>query len=100
MITITGTVGASAKYLVTGMLVSTTANAVLKMAFENHTAGTNLELCAGTVAEFNAGTASLQLSDSGGPGFQFLTIVDTNQLAGKVIYVLRRVGTAAAQFTR
>jgi hypothetical protein len=39
MITITGTVGSSGKYLVTGLPVDTTANAVLKMAFENNTSG-------------------------------------------------------------
>ena len=39
MITITGTVGSSGKYLVTGLPVDTTANADLKMAFENNTSG-------------------------------------------------------------
>ena len=52
MITITGTVGSSGKYLVTGIPVDTTANAVLKIAFENNTSGTNLALFAGTDANF------------------------------------------------
>jgi hypothetical protein len=52
MITITGTVGSSGKYLVTGIPVDTTANAVLKMAFENNTSGTNLGLFSGTTANF------------------------------------------------
>jgi hypothetical protein len=99
MITITGTVGTSGKYLVTGIPVDTNAQAVLKIAFENNTAGTNLALCAGTVANFNAGQVGQQLSDSGGPGFQFLTIIDTAKLSGQVLYVLRQVGTAASQFT-
>ena len=99
MITIKGTVGANGKYLVTGMPVNTNPSSVLKIAFENNTAGTNLALCAGTIADFNAGNTGLQLSDSGGPGFQFLTVVDTHQLAGKVIYVLRAVGSAVSQFT-
>ena len=99
MITIKGTVGANGKYLVTGMPVNTNPSSVLKIAFENNTAGTNLALCAGTIANFNAGNTGLQLSDSGGPGFQFLTVVDTHQLAGKVIYVLRAVGSAVSQFT-
>lgn len=98
MITITGTVGATG-YLVTGMPVTTASQAVLKIAFENGTAGTNIALCAGTTAEFSAGTVGLRLSDSGGPGFQFLTIIGTEQLVGKVIYVLRLVGTAPSQFT-
>jgi hypothetical protein len=98
MITITGTVGSSGKYLVTGLAVDTKTHTVLKIAFENNTAGTNLSLCAGTVAEFAAGTVGLQLSDSGGPGFRFLTIIDTHKLSGKVIYVLRAVGTADSQF--
>ena len=99
MITIKGSVGANGKYLVTGMPVDTNPSVVLKIAFENNTSGTNLALYAGTIADFNAGKPGLQLSDSGGPGFQFLTLVDTHQLAGKVIYVLRAVGSAVSQFT-
>ena len=96
MITITGSVGASGKYLVTGMRVQTTSNAVLKITFENNTAGTNLELDAGT---FGDGTPEMILSSSGGPGYQFLTIIDANKLAGKDIYVRRKVGTLVSKFT-
>ena len=100
MITITGTVGPSGKYLVTGMPVSTpSVQAVLKIAFENNTAGTNLGLIAGTSAEFASGSGGTQLSDSGGPGFRFLTIIDTHQLSGQIIFVRRLVGSAASQFT-
>lgn len=95
---ITGTVEASGKYLVTGSPVTTTTAAVLKLSFEDTTPGTNLELCAGTAADFAAGTCAIRLSDSGGPGFTFLTIVDTPAISGKIIYVLRVVGTAAATF--
>jgi hypothetical protein len=98
MITITGTVGSSGKYLVTGIPIDTEAHAVLKMTFENNTAGTNLGLYAGTVAEFTAGTGGTQLSDSGGPGFTFLTITDTHKLSGQVIFVRREVGSADSQF--
>jgi hypothetical protein len=96
--TITGTVGTSGRYLVTGAPVTTTAVTVLKVSFENKTPGTNLELCAGTAADFAAGTCSTRLSDSGGPGFVFLTITDTEQLSGKIIFVQRAVGIAAATF--
>jgi hypothetical protein len=99
MFTITGTVGPDGKYLVTGMPVTSKVDAVLKMAFENNTAGTNLALCAGSSADFAAGKAGIQLSDSGGPGFQFLTIVDVSTIAGMVIYVLRAVGSANSEFT-
>jgi hypothetical protein len=71
---------------------------MLKLSFENQTPGTNLELCAGTPADFAAGTCSVRLSDSGGPGFVFLTITDTSQLAGKFIFVQRAVGIASSQF--
>ena len=98
MITITGTVGTSGKYLVTGAPVTTTAHTVLKIAFENNTSGTNLALVAGTLAQFASGTGGTQLSDSGGPGFQFLSIVDTQSLAGQVLFVRRLVGSANAQF--
>jgi hypothetical protein len=99
MINLTGTVGASGKYLVTGMPVDTKTHTVLKIVFENKTAGTNLGLFAGTDADFAAGTGGLQLSDSGGPGFQFLTIIDTHKISGKIIYVLREVGTADSVFS-
>jgi len=101
MITITGSVGSSGKYLVTGMPVTTKPDAdfMLRMAFENKTGGTNLALGAGSTADFAAGTFQVRLSDSGGPGFQFLTLVDTAQLRGMVIYVIREVGTAVSQFT-
>jgi len=75
------------------------ATSVLKIAFENNTAGTNLALGAGSVANFTAGTFAIRLSDSGGPGFQFLTIIDTHQLLGMVIYVIREVGSAPSSFT-
>jgi hypothetical protein len=97
--TVTGVVGTSGKYLVTGQPVTTTATTVLKISFENQTAGTNLELCAGTAADFAAGTCALRLSDSRGPGFVFLTITDTSQLSGKIIFVQRAVGIASSQFT-
>jgi hypothetical protein len=99
MITITGTVGNSGKYLVTGIPVDTQVRAVLKLAFENNTAGTNLGLFAGTDAQFQSGVGGMQLSDSGGPGFQFLTIIDTEFLSGKIIFVRREVGSANSQFT-
>jgi len=99
MINLTGTVGGSGKYLVSGMPVDTKTHTVLKIVFENKTAGTNLALFAGTDAEFAAGTSGLRLSDSGGPGFQFLTIIDSHKLSGKIIYVLREVGTADSQFS-
>jgi len=56
-------------------------------------------LCAGTNGTFTAGTADVRLSDSGGPGFQFLTILDMHKLAGKILCVLREVGSLNSQFT-
>jgi hypothetical protein len=99
MITITGTVGSSGKYLVTGIPVDTEIHTVFKIAFENNTSGTNLGLYAGTDAEFASGSGGLQLSGSGGPGFQFLTLIDTHKLSGKIIFVRRAVGSANSQFT-
>jgi hypothetical protein len=99
MITITGTVGSTGKYLVTGIPVDTKTPAVMKISFENNTGGTNLALRAGTDADFAAGNPATQLSDSGGPGFRFLTIIDVSLLAGKIIWVQRVVGTAASGFT-
>src|SRR6516162_8190528 len=99
MLTITGTVWRSGTNLSRRVPVDTTANAVLKMAFENNTSGTNLALFAGTTANFESGSGGTQLSDSGGPGFRFLTIIDTQQLSGKIIFVRREVGSTNSQFT-
>ena len=77
MIAIKGTIGSSGKYFVTGMHVGRNLNALLKIVFENNTAGKDLVLCAGSNADFTAGQVGLQLSNSGGPGFQFLTIITT-----------------------
>lgn len=96
--TITGAVGPSGKYLVSGAPVTSATAAMLKMSFENKTPGTNLELCAGSPADFASGTCSTRLSDSGGPGFVFLTITDTAQLSGKFIFVLRVVGITTSEF--
>ena len=95
-LTITGV--ADPKFLISGTPVSSSAHAVLKMIFENRTPGTNVSLCAGTLDDFVQGRCSMQLSGSGGPGFQFLTIIDANELSGKVLYAIRAVGTAPAQF--
>jgi hypothetical protein len=99
MVTITGTVGSSGKYLVTGMPVASQAHTPLKITFENNSGGTNLGLWAGSVADFEKGSAGTQLSDSGGPGFTFLTIIDAADLNGKVLYVQSEVGSGNSQFT-
>ena len=96
--TITGTVGSTGKYLLTGTPVNVTANAVLKITFETTTVGVNLALCAGSGENFQAGTCGTQLNDSGGPGFTFLTIVDAASLNGKILYVIREVGINPGSF--
>jgi len=98
MLTLTGVVGPTGKYLVTGAPVSLPPNVPLKIAFECNTAGVNLSLEFGTTAQFTAG-AGTPISDSGGPGFQFLSLLNSSQLAGQVLWVRRDVGTANAAFT-
>jgi hypothetical protein len=95
---ITGTVGTDGKYLVTGSTINVAVNTVLKISFGATTSGDNVELCAGTGADFVAGACPTRLSDSGGVGFVFLTIVDASSLNGKQIYVIRAVGTTAVSF--
>lgn len=97
-LTITGTVEAQ-KYLLSGSAVNVSANAVFKISFETTTPGDNLELCAGSTADFVAGTCPTRLNDSGGPGFRFLTIVDAASLNGKFLYVIRAVGINPASFS-
>jgi len=66
-VTVTDTVGASGKFLLTGMTVNATSPGSIKFVFSNLTAGTNLQLCAGSSADFGAGTCAMELSSSGGP---------------------------------
>jgi hypothetical protein len=79
--------------------VKTGSHTLLKIAFETTTGGNNLSLCAGTIADFNAGTCATSLSDSGGPGFTFLTLVDVQDLENKQLYVIQNVGSGAASFS-
>ena len=98
MITISGTVGSSGTYLVTSIPVNSAVPVLLKLTFENITPGTNLSLVAGTVEDFENGTG-MNISDSGGPGLRFLSILDTGQLDGRHLFVRREVGTADSDFT-
>lgn len=86
------------KYLITGAPVVSSGDGLLKMTFETRTPGTNVSLCAGTMEDFADGKCAMHLSGSGGPGFKFLTIIDARELSGKVLYAIRAVGTAPAQF--
>jgi hypothetical protein len=86
------------KYLISSVPAMSSGDAVLKIVFENKTPGTNVSLCAGTMEDFADGKCAMHLSGSGGPGFQFLTIIDAKELHGKVLYAMRAVGTAPAQF--
>lgn len=86
------------KYLITSVPAMSSGDAMLKMVFENKTPGTNVSLCAGTMEDFADGKCAMHLSGSGGPGFHFLTIIDARELYGKVLYAIRAVGTAPAQF--
>jgi len=98
---ITGTVGPGpgAKYLLTGSAVDVSTNTVLKISFETTTPGENLALCAGSVADFISGHCATRLSDSGGPGFRFLTIVDAASVNGKHLFVIKEVGINPASFS-
>jgi hypothetical protein len=97
-LTITGTVSGQ-KYLLTGSAVNVSGNAVLKISFETTTPGENLELCAGSIADFAAGHCATELNDSGGPGFRFLAIVDAASVNGKHLYILKVVGINPASFS-
>jgi len=89
---------ADPQYLISGAPAKLASEAVLKLVFETRTPGTNVQLCAGTIEDFAQGKCTIALSDSGGPGFAFVTIVDARELSGKVLYAVRLVGTVPAQF--
>lgn len=89
---------AAPAYLISGMPGIVSGDAVLRILFETRTPGTNVELCAGTADDFAQGECPIPLSDSGGPGFRFLTVIDASVLAGKILYAIREVGSEPAQF--
>jgi hypothetical protein len=98
-ITINGGVGTNGKAQISAGVVNSTAVMPLKIAFVNTGSGTNLQLCAGSNADFTAGKCAMILGVSGGAGFTSLMIIDAGQLYGKQIYVIRGAGTAASGFT-
>jgi hypothetical protein len=53
----------------------------------------------GSNGKISAGKCTIVLSVSGGSGFTSLMIIDSGQLSGKQIYVIRAAGTAASSFT-
>jgi hypothetical protein len=71
---------------------------LLKFSFETTSAGDNLALCAGSGTDFDAGLCPIRLNDSGGPGFQFLNVIDASDFDGKILYNLREVGANPASF--
>lgn len=95
--TITDTVGD--KFLITGGPFAASAPAVVKIRFEIGTAGTNISLCLGTAVDFANGVCATQLVGSGAPGLQFLSIVDTAQLAGNHLYAINNGPASPATFT-
>ena len=85
--------------------MNTAVNTTLKISFELNTVvgqGGEWFLCAGTPDDFAANNIGLQLAKVTGAGIQTLTIMDTNQLTGRLLYVVRQgtaVGPAILQFT-
>ncbi len=98
MLTLTSVVGPTGKCFFTGAPVSLPPNVPVKIVFECNTAGVDLALVFGTPAQFAAGTGT-QISGAGEPGLQFLTMLDSSQLAGQSLWVRRDLGTANAAFT-
>ena len=96
---LTITDGLNDKFLVTGSPIASKVNTTLKLSFENKTVGTNLSLCAGSDVDFSAKKCTTVLSGSGGPGFIFLTITDTQTLAGKHLYVINNGPAKSANFS-
>ena len=98
-VTYTGTVPAVGKYVISPAPLNITTHAVLKITFQNLASGTNLSLCAGTIAQYSAKQCGTQLGISGGGGYTSLTIIDAANLNGMTLYVLREVGAANSNFT-
>ena len=90
---------------ISGIPINTAVNTTLKISFELNTSvgqGSEWLLCAGTPADFTANNIALQLANVTGAGGPTLTIIDTNQLAGKLLYIVRQgtaVTPAQLQFT-
>jgi len=98
-VTITGTVPANGKYVISAATLSITTHAVLKITFQTLTPGTNLSFCAGSDSQFNAKHCGMMLGISGGGGYTSLSIIDAANLNGMILYVIRDVGSADSKFT-
>jgi len=90
---------------ISGIPVNTAVNTTIKISFAlNTSVGTGGEwsLCAGTPADFAANNVGLQLASVTGANVPTLTIIDTNQLAGRLLYIISQgvvVGPSRLQFT-
>ncbi len=96
-LTLTGTV-TTAKILVTNQPANVSTNAVLKILLETTTSGEYLELCSGTLVQYESGLCGAQLSTSKGSEFMFMAIVDAASLNGKYLYILRPTGNVPISF--
>ncbi len=93
--TVSGTVGD--KFLVSEG-ITTKVKQIVKFKFIIKTSGANVELCAGTSKDFDAGNCPLGLGASGAPSVESFSIVDTGQLSGKFIYVINHGPTTPVLF--
>jgi hypothetical protein len=106
MISITAVTGAGIPHRpISGIPINTAVNTTLKISFQLNTAvgpGAEWFLCAGTPADFAANNSGLQLASVTGAKIQTLTVIDTDQLAGRLLYILSQgtsFGPSQLQFT-
>jgi hypothetical protein len=80
---------------VMGSPIATTTPTVVKIKFESF-ASANLSLCVGSLSDVLANVCATRLTDSGGPGYPSLAIVDINAYAGEYLYVHNNSYTAVS----
>src|SRR5262245_38654326 len=97
VITLKGTVGATGKHLLCDALPNNLSG-LLKFTLETTTAGANLCLMSGSMADFGAGNGKILIS-SGGPGYQHLTLLNPADLGGKALYIKLVAGSGTPSFT-
>ncbi len=100
--TITGQVVGGHAVLISGSASPTTIKSVstlFKITFDLTSSGSNIELCVGTMAQFNNKTCGTQLVETGTQNLPSLVVIDQTVLSGNVLYVINNTSGTTATYT-
>ena len=97
-VTIRGTYFGARRHLLSGSAVNVTTNSVLTMSLETLPRGFDVQLCAGSMTDFDTDHCATELGTSDGNASK-LIIVDAESLNGKVLFTLTSLGSVPISVT-